>query len=92
MLKKESFKEVFLHEKPALILIALGENEKTYASNLAKKADCTYSHTVKILDNFQRIGLVEFKKKGRIKYITLTKQGKELADDLRDVHRKLKSI
>jgi len=76
---KEIFK-VFLREKPAMMLVSL-KNTKSeiYASSLAKEIDCTYSHVVKILQQMQREGLVNFDKQGRLKLLTLTKKGSEVA-------------
>jgi len=74
--KKTILDDIFLHEKPVKILVGLKANNNiSYASTLAKAADCTYSHTVKILEYFKKIGLVVFEKKGRVKYIKLTKAG-----------------
>lgn len=72
--------EIFLHQKPARILAGLkrGDGEK-YASVLSKEADCTYSHTVKVLDQFEEHGLISFSKEGRKKIIELTESGDRLA-------------
>ena len=51
-----------------------------YASSLAKKIDCTYSHVVKILQEMQGSGIVNFDKQGRLKLLTLTKKGSEIAE------------
>jgi DNA-binding MarR family transcriptional regulator len=58
-----------------------------YGSILAKEVDCTYSHAVKILQSLEKLGLVVFEKKGRIKLIKLTKRGQEVADDIEDIKR-----
>ncbi len=81
--------ELFLHEKPIRILISLKTgDDPNYASTLAKDADCTYSHTVKILNAFLQAGLVEFKKSGRIKFVRLTDAGEDFAHDFESVIRK----
>ena len=47
--EKEIF-EVFFRSKPAMMLVALrNSNKSRYGSILAKEVDCTYSHAVKIL-------------------------------------------
>ena len=53
---------------------------EVYASALAKKIDCTYSHVVKILQEMERAGLVNFNKQGRLKVLTLTKKGEKVAE------------
>lgn len=87
MSKKGSLlNELFLHEKPMRILLELKDkNGKAYASTLAKGADCTYSHTVKILTHFKTLGLVGFEKSGRIKFVTLTGKGDDLAKDFQGI-------
>ncbi len=51
-----------------------------YASSLAKKIDCTYSHVVKILQEMENASIVNFDKQGRLKLLTLTKKGNEIAE------------
>ncbi len=82
MQNKEIF-NVFFREKPAMMLLGL-KNAKSgvYASSLAKSIDCTYSHVVKILQQMQKSGLVNFEKQGRLKLLTLTKNGSDVADNI----------
>tara|TARA_Y100000031_G_C8216023_1_gene383370 strand:+ start:175 stop:459 length:285 start_codon:yes stop_codon:yes gene_type:complete len=80
MMKKEIF-NVFFREKPTMMLVIL-KNSKSpiYASSLAKQTDCTYSHVVKVLQQMEKFGLVNFEKQGRLKLLTLTKKGEEVTD------------
>ncbi|MAG45148.1 MAG: hypothetical protein CMH63_00040 [Nanoarchaeota archaeon] len=81
-IKKDIF-EVFFRKKPAMILVALKKNLRNrYGSILAKEVDCTYSHTVKILQEMEKSGLVGFEKQGRIKVIELTDTGNKVADHI----------
>lgn len=74
---------VFFREKPAMVLITLKNNKnEVYASSLAKVIDCTYSHVVKILQEMEKEGLVNFEKEGRLKLLTLTKKGIDVADHI----------
>jgi len=74
---------VFFREKPAMMLVELkNAKNEIYASSLAKNIDCTYSHVVKILQEMQKAGLVIFDKQGRLKLLTLTKKGTEVADHI----------
>jgi DNA-binding MarR family transcriptional regulator len=74
---------VFFREKPALMLVELkNAKSEVYASSLAKQIDCTYSHVVKILQEMEKSGLVNFEKQGRLKLLTLTKTGSEIADHI----------
>jgi len=79
MKNKEIF-NVFFREKPIMMLVTL-QNAKgpIYASSLAKQVDCTYSHVVKILQQMERHGLVNFEKQGRLKLLSLTKKGGDVS-------------
>lgn len=74
---------VFFREKPAMMLVELkNAKNEIYASSLAKNIDCTYSHVVKILQEMQKAGLIIFDKQGRLKLLTLTKKGNEVAEHI----------
>lgn len=82
MKNKEIF-NVFFREKPAMMLVNLkNSKDGMYASSLAKQIDCTYSHVVKILQEMEKAGLVNFDKQGRLKMLTLTKNGMEIAENI----------
>jgi len=82
------FDNLFLHSKPVKMLVSLKSDSVRYATQVAKTVDCTYSHTVKVLENFKKLGLVKFDKKGRIKLIKLTPEGTEIAHDFEGLRRK----
>jgi len=84
---KENF-DIFFRRKPALMLVALKKHSRIrYGSILAKEVDCTYSHAVKILQILEKLKLVEFEKKGRIKLIKLTKKGEDVADSIENIRK-----
>jgi hypothetical protein len=79
ILQKEKFAaKLFLRPKPVKMLVSLKTGPK-YATIISKEVDCTYSHTVKLLDLFKMMSLVDFEKKGRIKIVKLTEAGEDLA-------------
>ena len=85
MKNKEIF-EVFFREKPAMMLVELkNANNQVYASVLAKQIDCTYSHVVKILQEMQKAGLINFKKEGRLKLLELTNKGHNIASNIESI-------
>lgn len=85
MKQKEIF-SVFFREKPSMMLVELkNAKAEVYASSLAKQIDCTYSHVVKILQQMEKEGLVNFDKQGRLKLLTLTKKGADVASRIDDV-------
>jgi len=90
-MKTPASAKLYLHVKPVKLLISLKAGPK-YATILSKEIDCTYSHTVKLLDQFKKLGLVEFEKKGRIKIVTLTSGGQDLAHAFEGVMMKLNKL
>ena len=82
-MQKKNIFDVFFREKPAMMLVELkNADANVYASVLAKQIDCTYSHVVKILQEMEKSGLVDFEKQGRIKVIKLTDTGNKIADHI----------
>ncbi|MFH1589236.1 MAG: MarR family winged helix-turn-helix transcriptional regulator [archaeon] len=84
--KKEKIFNVFFREKPAMMLVTLlNKNSDIYASSLAKVVDCTYSHVVKILQEMNKAGLINFEKQGRLKILSLTKKGEEVSKNIDNI-------
>ncbi len=71
---KEKTLKIFLHTK-----------EEEYATKIRDKAVCMYSYVITTLRKFEELGLVTSKKEGRIKRYSLTKKGKKLDKNLRDL-------
>jgi predicted transcriptional regulator len=93
MNEKQILEDTFLREKPAKILLGLKTSKGiVYATLLSKEADCTYSHTIKILNIFRKAGLVDFDKKGRIKNVKLTSDGWDIAHNLEAMIKKFVHI
>ena len=91
--EKRVLEDLFIREKPALILLALkAAKGSVYATILSKESDCTYSHTIKILNVLEEYKLVTFDKKGRIKMVTLTDDGWDVAHNLEAIQKKLTQI
>lgn len=86
--EKNFFETLFLHPKPVKMLTSLKNEDIKYATQVSKVVDCTYSHTVKVLEMFRKLGLVVFEKKGRIKIVRLTEEGLDVAHDFEGIRRK----
>ena len=85
--------DLFLREKPSRILLGLKTAKGTvYATVLSKEANCTYSHTIKILNLFRKLGIVDFEKTGRIKKVQLTDQGWDIASQMEILMKKFLSL
>jgi len=89
MLENKLLVELFLREKPAKIILGLKTSKgSVYATLLSKEANCTYSHTIKILNIFRDLGIVSFEKTGRIKKVKLTDDGWDIAHNLEAIIKK----
>ncbi len=86
---KQELKEVFLHIKPVKMLILLKNEEvEWYLSKIAKESGSTYVYVKEIMDILKREQIVEIKEEGRIKKITPTEKGLELANILEEFIKK----
>ena len=74
------------------MLLKTTKEKQIYTTILSKQADCTYSHTVKILNGLEKLGLVSFEKTGRIKTVRFTDEGKEVAANLDSIVKKLAQL
>jgi predicted transcriptional regulator len=84
---------LLLRDKPARILISLKTSkESIYATILSRETNCTYSHTIKILNTLQKMGIVKFDKKGRIKKVVLTSDGWDIAHNLEALTKKFEQV
>lgn len=81
----------FLRVKPSLTLILLKKGP-SYASKIAREVDATYAYMVKLLNEFEKLGLVVFEKQGRIKRVKLTEVGMDIAHDLEGLYMKLQRV
>jgi len=89
--KERTVPKLFMRTKPVKLISSLRAGPK-YATILSKEVDCTYSHTVKLLDLFKDFGLVDFEKKGRIKIVKLTDSGEDIAHSIESVMLKLTKV
>lgn len=89
---KNRLEELFLRKKPLKLFMSIPKESTKYISVLSKEADCTYSHTVKILEELKKLGLIKFEKRGRIKFVSLTQDGKEVATIFEHLLRKFTSM
>ncbi|UCD04529.1 MAG: MarR family transcriptional regulator [Candidatus Woesearchaeota archaeon] len=88
--KKKKGTKLFLRTKPVdLILCLQNTNEDVYPSMLAKEANCTYSHTVHLLQKMEKMKLVKFEKKGRLKLVKLTDKGNNICNFFKGILKEL---
>jgi len=87
----ESLDWLFLREKPALALLAIGELDPAYAALVAKRIDSTFPHTSSILSLLEDSGLIKARPEGRIRYLELTNRGKKVATALKSLQEALRA-
>jgi len=77
-------------KKPLELLLELKrEKKETYGSKISRNIKCTYSHTIKLLQKLEDMGIIHRKKAGRKSLLILTKKGKEITDYLNKIVKKL---
>jgi DNA-binding transcriptional ArsR family regulator len=81
---------LFLREKPALALLAVGEIDQAYAALVAKRIDSTFPHTSAILSQLEEQGLISSRSEGRVRYLALTSRGIKVARALTNLRDALK--
>lgn len=82
---QSNVEEMFLNEKPAQVLIKIRRNRKELnMSDIQKKIDTTYAHTVKVINRLEDKGLLETIEEGRSKTVKLTEEGEQLVKPLAD--------
>jgi predicted transcriptional regulator len=74
-----------MQNKPCSILLAIPRAEKPYVSLLMKEADTTFAHTTNILSDMAAYGLVDFVSEGRMKYVKLTRRGRDVLKSLQSL-------
>ncbi|UCD02730.1 MAG: helix-turn-helix transcriptional regulator [Candidatus Aenigmatarchaeota archaeon] len=85
--------DLLLRDKPAKIILSLKTSKGSiYATILSRETNCTYSHTIKILDVLKDQGLVNFEKVGRIKKVKLTSDGWDVAQNLEALTKKFEQV
>lgn len=75
----KTLKQIFTTEKPTQLLISLLQKNESYGQELARDINTTYSHTLKVLEEMKKWGLVQTEKQGRKKIISLTETGRKVA-------------
>lgn len=63
---------------------------ENYVSKISEEVDCTYSHTVKVIQELEKHGLVESNNHGRRKVLELTEEGRKIAKTTSELLTKLR--
>ncbi|MEM5843266.1 MAG: winged helix-turn-helix domain-containing protein [Candidatus Aenigmatarchaeota archaeon] len=91
MKKENRLIKLLFRPKPLRMILSLNDGPK-YISVISKETDCTYSHTIKVLEELKEHGLIEFTKSGRIKVVTVTKKGEEILKLIKNLNEKINNI
>ncbi len=77
-----------LRDKPAKVFLLL-KSKSTYLSDIAKETGTTYVYITNLATLLQQKGLVTIQASGKKKTVTLTEKGKEIANAVEELKRKL---
>lgn len=83
---------LFFKEKPYRILKHLAKEEISYASFLAASTSSTYTHVVHILQEFEKLGLIQTQWDGRTKLVKITKDGGKLFNSFNEIENTFKDL
>jgi len=79
---------LIFQEKPAKLLLFLKDSgKKVYQTEISRKIDTTFAHTLKILDIMENSGLITSEKAGKLRFVSLTDIGQEVASHVDTIGR-----
>ena len=88
-----SLEKVFLHEKTVEIMLKILEAEESgkdpYPLGISKEVGSPYSYISKVLSEFEANALIESEFKGRVRVVKFTKDGRKIAEMLKELKREL---
>lgn len=76
-------KNVFFQEKSRDVLLSLEESGGACITEVSRAINGTYAHTFNVIKDLEKLAIVTTKKEGRIKFVTLTEKGNQLASLMR---------
>lgn len=80
------YRSFFLKEKPVKALMVIGNSgNETYCSEVSEEIDSTYAHTVKLISRMDELGLIETRRSGRKKMVSLSEEGEKQAGIFRSL-------
>jgi len=86
-MRKKAFWLIF-QEKPTKLLLVLKESsKKMFQTEISRKINATFAHTLKILELMEKSGIVKSEKDGKRKFVCLTELGVEVAKEVDTVRR-----
>lgn len=68
-----------------LLNLSTASDRPKYVRYLSKKSDCEYSHTYRILQNLQELGLARSVKSGRKRLYNITNKGLIIAKNISEI-------
>ena len=78
--------EELLFMKPVDLLVAIREGNRNPVS-VSKSAKCCYTHVTLMLNQFEKQGFLNADMRGRVKVLTLTPKGAEVADNIIEIKK-----
>ena len=86
-------KDVLIHPKNVLVLTSLKDGEKRwYAGSLARQSGLSYVYVTELLRIFEKEGVVDIKKEGKVRKVALTEKGQKIATALDELLGKLSAL
>ncbi|WP_313694232.1 MarR family winged helix-turn-helix transcriptional regulator [Halorarum halobium] len=78
--------EFLVNQKPCRLLIEVNRTEEPFGRQVASEIDSTYSHTIRVCEKLEDHGLLTREKDGRKMIMSLTEDGKQVAEALENLY------
>lgn len=91
--EQEELLEFVTNRKTMAMIVSLRQNATgLYKKELARKADVTYSHSAKVIDQMVDHNLALTSKDGRKVVVSLTRRGEKIADIVQTLINDVKKV
>jgi len=83
--------KLFFKEKPFKVFTVLKNEGEWHFSKIARETGTTYVYVSSLVSDFEELGLVSVKIKGKKKIAELTQKGIEIANKMEELRKKIDS-
>lgn len=78
--------DFLLNERSCRIVVEVGRMETPYASKLSRELEASHSHTLGVVKKLQELDLVVSEVEGRKNVLSLTEEGRDVAEALENLY------
>lgn len=82
---EDKLKNLLFKRVPLKILMKIDELDEAYSTTITHEIEGSYSYVVRLVEEFEDLGLVELEERGRKKVIELTQKGERTLDNINQI-------